>query len=224
VCLLAQLVPNVTLQLLLRMVVDMANEDELIEKFNNLKNEIQEKLVNFSESKRLELQIRRKEFYLITEKLKELNLELEEIRLQIKVDFEEGKQNEKYSVVVLFVVYLISLFFEASEKTITVIFTIYVALFFVNFLNKRITQTTNVVLRNSKMDSIANYKFLLRKAVGTPYLEYAHEYTELINKEYDYDENESSEDTLIKGIYDASLTSAIIDELADKSIYLHRNL
>lgn len=202
----------------------MANEDELIEKFNNLKNEIQEKLVNFSESKRLELQIRRKEFYLITEKLKELNLELEEIRLQIKVDFEEGKQNEKYSVVVLFVVYLISLFFEASEKTITVIFTIYVALFFVNFLNKRITQTTNVVLRNSKMDSIANYKFLLRKAVGTPYLEYAHEYTELINKEYDYDENESSEDTLIKGIYDASLTSAIIDELADKSIYLHRNL
>jgi hypothetical protein len=206
------------------MVVDMANEDELIEKFNNLKNEIQEKLVNFSESKRLELQIRRKEFYLITEKLKELNLELEEIRLQIKVDFEEGKQNEKYSVVVLFVVYLISLFFEASEKTITVIFTIYVALFFVNFLNKRITQTTNVVLRNSKMDSIANYKFLLRKAVGTPYLEYAHEYTELINKEYDYDENESSEDTLIKGIYDASLTSAIIDELADKSIYLHRNL
>ena len=202
----------------------MANEDELIEKFSNLKNEIQEKLVNFSESKRLELQIRRKEFYLITEKLKELNLELEEIRLQIKIDFEEGKQNEKYSVVVLFVVYLISLFFEASEKTITVIFTIYVALFFVNFLNKRITQTTNVVLRNSKMESIANYKFLLRKAVGTPYLEYAHEYTELINKEYDYDENESSEDTLIKGIYDASLTSAIIDELADKSIYLHRNL
>jgi hypothetical protein len=206
------------------MLVDMAKEDELIEKLSNLKNEIQEKLVNFSESKRLELQIRRKDFYLITEKLKELNLELEEIRLQIKVDFEEGQQNEKYSVVVLIVVYLVSLFFEASEKTITVIFTIYVALFFVNFLNKRITQTTNVLLRNSKIDLIANYKFLLRKSVATPYLLYEHEYTKLINEEVDDDEMEPYEKRLIKAIFDASLTSVIIDELTDKSIYLHRNL
>ena len=201
------------------MVLDMENENELIEKLNNIQIYNREKLSNISELKRLQLQTRRKEFYLISEKLRELRLELEEIRLQIKVDFEEDAKNEKYSVVVLIVVCLICSFFDASEKTITIIFTIYVALFFVNFLNKRISQTSNVALRNSKIDSIENYKFLLRKLVGTPYLEYAHEYTKLINNEIDDKEMNPNEKRLIRAIYDASLTSVIINYLTDDAIY-----
>jgi hypothetical protein len=201
------------------MKVDMANEKELIEKLTSLQISNKEKLTNFSEAKRLQLQIRRKEFYLISEKLRELNSDLDEIRFQIKADFEENDKNEKYSIAVLIVVCLICSFFDASEKTLTIIFAIYIALFFVNFLNKRISQTSNVALRNSKLDSISNYKFLLRKSVATPYLLYEHEYTKLINEEVDDDEMEPYEKRLIKAIYDASLTSVIIEDLIDDSIY-----
>ena len=75
------------------MVVDMESENELIEQFDNLKNQIEEKLVNFSEIKKFELQIRRKEFYLNFEVIKELKVELENIRVQIKENFDEDKKN-----------------------------------------------------------------------------------------------------------------------------------
>jgi hypothetical protein len=201
------------------MVVDMTNEDELIEKLTELQIDNKEKLANFSESKRLQLQIRRKEFYLITEKIKELNLELEEIRLQIKDSFKENEKNEKLSLAVFFGVILISSFFDPSDKTFFAMTAVYVLFFLVHFLNKRITQTSNFSFRDSRIDLISNYKFLLRKSVGTPYLHYEKEYIKLINEEVDDDEMEPNEKRLIKAIYDTSLTSAIIRDLTDDAIY-----
>jgi hypothetical protein len=206
------------------MVVDMENVDELIEKFDTLKNEIEVKLINFSELKKFELQIRRKEFYLNYEAMKEQQVELENIRVQIKENFEEDKKNERYSLIILAIVYSISTFFDASDKTLTIILTIYFAIFLIHFIDKKITQTTNVVLRESKIDAIKNYELLLKKSIGNPYFYFVNEYTQLIEQENNYEKKTTSDDRLIKGIYDARLTLGIIEELADNSNYLHRRL
>ncbi len=202
----------------------MENVDELIEKFDTLKNEIEVKLINFSELKKFELQIRRKEFYLNYEAMKEQQVELENIRVQIKENFEEDKKNERYSLIILAIVYSISTFFDASDKTLTIILTIYFAIFLIHFIDKKITQTTNVVLRESKIDAIKNYELLLKKSIGNPYFYFVNEYTQLIEQENNYEKKTTSDDRLIKGIYDARLTLGIIEELADNSNYLHRRL
>jgi len=209
---------------LLLMVVDMENVDELIEKFDTLKNEIEVKLINFSELKKFELQIRRKEFYLNYEAMKEQQVELENIRMQIKENFEEDKKNERYSLIILAIVYSISTFFDASDKTLTIILTIYFAIFLIHFIDKKITQTTNVVLRESKIDAIKNYELLLKKSIGNLYFYFVNEYTQLIEQVNNYEKKTTSDDRLIKGIYDARLTLGIIEELADNSNYLHRRL
>jgi len=206
------------------MVVDMENVDELIEKFDTLKNEIEVKLINFSELKKFELQIRRKEFYLNYEAMKEQQVELENIRMQIKENFEEDKKNERYSLIILAIVYSISTFFDASDKTLTIILTIYFAIFLIHFIDKKITQTTNVVLRESKIDAIKNYELLLKKSIGNLYFYFVNEYTQLIEQVNNYEKKTTSDDRLIKGIYDARLTLGIIEELADNSNYLHRRL
>ena len=202
----------------------MENVDELIEKFDTLKNEIEVKLINFSELKKFELQIRRKEFYLNYEAMKEQQVELENIRMQIKENFEEDKKNERYSLIILAIVYSISTFFDASDKTLTIILTIYFAIFLIHFIDKKITQTTNVVLRESKIDAIKNYELLLKKSIGNLYFYFVNEYTQLIEQENNYEKKTTSDDRLIKGIYDARLTLGIIEELADNSNYLHRRL
>jgi len=202
----------------------MENVDELIEKFDTLKNEIEVKLINFSELKKFELQIRRKEFYLNYEAMKEQQVELENIRMQIKENFEEDKKNERYSLIILAIVYSISTFFDASDKTLTIILTIYFAIFLIHFIDKKITQTTNVVLRESKIDAIKNYELLLKKSIGNLYFYFVNEYTQLIEQVNNYEKKTTSDDRLIKGIYDARLTLGIIEELADNSNYLHRRL
>jgi hypothetical protein len=206
------------------MVVDMENVDELNEKFDTLKNEIEVKLINFSELQKFELQIRRKEFYLNYEAMKEQQVELENIRVQIKENFEEDKKNERYSLIILAIVYSISTFFDASDKTLTIILTIYFAIFLIHFIDKKITQTTNVVLRESKIDAIKNYELVLKKSIGNPYFYFVNEYTQLIAQENNYEKKTTSDDRLIKGIYDARLTLGIIEELVDNSNYLHRRL
>ena len=206
------------------MVVDMENVDELIEKFDTLKKDIEEKLINFSELKKFELQIRRKEFYLNYEAMKEQQVELKNIREQIKENVDEDRKNERYSLILLVAVYLISTYFDASDKTLTVILTIYFAIFLIHFIDKKITQTTNVVLRESKIDAIKNYELLLKKSIGNLYFYFVNEYTQLIEQVNNYEKKTTSDDRLIKGIYDARLTLGIIEELADNSNYLHRRL
>jgi hypothetical protein len=206
------------------MVVDMENVDELIEKFDTLKKDIEEKLINFSELKKFELQIRRKEFYLNYEAMKEQQVELKNIREQIKENVDEDRKNERYSLILLVAVYLISTYFDASDKTLTVILTIYFAIFLVHIIDKKITQTTNVILRESKIDAIKKYELLLKKSIGNAYFYFVNEYTQLIEQENNYEKKTTSDDRLIKGIYDARLTLGIIEELADNSNYLHRRL
>ncbi len=206
------------------MVVDMENVDELNEKFDTLKNEIEVKLINFSELQKFELQIRRKEFYLNYEAMKEQQVELENIRVQIKENVDDDRKIERYSLILLIAVYLISSYFDASDKTLTVILTIYFAIFLVHIIDKKITQTTNVVLRESKIDAIKNYELVLKKSIGNPYFYFVNEYTQLIEQENNYEKKTTSDDRLIKGIYDARLTLGIIEELVDNSNYLHRRL
>ena len=202
----------------------MENVDELIEKFDTLKNDVEEKLINFSELKKFELQIRRKEFYLNYEAMKEQQVELKNIREQIKENIDEDRKNERYSLFLLIAVYLISTYFDASDKTLTVILTIYFAIFLVHIIDKKITQTTNVILRESKIDAIKKYELLLKKSIGNSYFYFVNEYTQLIEQENNYEKKTTSDDRLIKGIYDARLTLGIIEELADNSNYLHRRL
>lgn len=196
----------------------MTDKNELIEKLSKFQKFNIEKSAKFSEYQKIIYKQKRNEFYSLSGMLRELSLEKNLINSEISNNLAEFKKIQKYSTIAILIYAFIAWFFDVNEKIYSVHIAIFLIYFVYIYFNKRIIEERDAFRITSKNESIKHYEFLLNYSVGNPYGEYAHEYNKLKEKKLEnlyYEETE--EEKLMIRIFDASISTAIIEYISDES-------